>query len=905
MATTLGSLIVNLGLNAAEFTAGLNKAEYNAKQMAAKFDKAIAQGARVAADSIAAIGIAAAGAYVAVMKLSSEAANFKDLEEKTGASAESLARFAPAAAVAGTSVETVAAAMNKMAKGLTSVEDETKDAGAALAALGINVEQFKSLTPDEQIRTLAKAFSSFGDGAGKSAAAMAIMGKSGAELLPFMKELASETSTAGSLTQKQIELADEYHDRQARVRAELMQYAQALATMVLPAITDFIKTVKELAKELVGVGTDSKKLRDDNGVVEFANNASRALGFVIDAADGVGRIFNITGNVLGATAAQIAALSRGDLAAYNAIQEDASRVIDGIIAKQTFRARLEKNIADTARNEANRAKEDRGFKPNLPQVNFKGKDVADKGGADNLAKSLLEGQIKDLESFIKQEKDILSARESYLSDSFNAGYLSVSAYFDETQKARDDHLEKVLASYDAEIAATEAYGRTLTKEADKQANANKVGDIRDKQAEAIRKAGFEADKFERERARANEEWARQLDELTAKTLELRGQTAEANALRASSAQQGLRRRLESSGVGTVNLDFQNKVAEDQERLNTKTRDYQLLLEQLGTEQQRIAILTTAGYKSELDSLASLTSANQKALGSLEEALTKAEDAAAELVRTLGPDAPLAKAALQQVDQLKLKFLELATTGDLVARKFNDVFGTNFASALEKAVLGTGTLKERFKAFFNDIASGVSRDITAIFSKDLAQKAFGQDGPLSFLGDTFSKILGGGAKDTALITAGTTLTTAGTSLTSAATELLFAASSLAASAGASGGSGAGGIFSSLLGLFGGGGISAGGGGFTGGWEFGGPQFGFAAGGTDYWRGGPLMVGENGPELLTRVPAGARVTPNHRLRAQGGGGGVVINQTIPPNVDTRSVRQATLAGVHSAQSAWSRR
>jgi hypothetical protein len=43
----------------------------------------------------------------------------------------------------------------------------------------------------------------------------------------------------------------------------------------------------------------------------------------------------------------------------------------------------------------------------------------------------------------------------------------------------------------------------------------------------------------------------------------------------------------------------------------------------------------------------------------------------------------------------------------------------------------------------------------------------------------------------------------------------------------------------------------------------------AGGTNNWRGGPTWVGEQGPEVVD-LPAGARVTPNYKLRSGGGAG-----------------------------------
>lgn len=900
MPSSLGSLVVSLGLNIAEFTTGMEKSEYLVKKFAAKLDKEVAAAGKSAAVGIAAIGAAAVVAYAAVQRLAGSAANFKDIEERTGASAEALAAFAPSAAVAGTSVDDIATAMNKLAKGLAVTDDETKDLGAGLAALNIPIEQFKQLTPDQQIREVAKAFGNFGEGAERGAVAMAIFGKSGAQLLPFFKELANEGGRFVKLTQQQIERADEFADKQARARAELEQFLQRLAVEALPTITSVITATKEFIQQLVGVKDKAGQLPVEE-IRAFTESVVLGFSKIVDAGDGVVRI--VTG--IGKTwAAQFAVMnttgSIGDrIAATKSIFADLKKDLDGLADKPFFSRTLENRFAVDAKERALRAIEDRGFTPEKPRLKFTGKDKTDAAAsaAAAAAKALFDQQIKDLERFISREKEDLDARESFLQDTYNDNKLSIVDYFNSVTQARYEALDRTVDAYDKEIAAAVAYRAKLTKESDITAQDTKIADIQEKREKAIREAGFQQDKFDRDRARANEQWANELTELTAKTLELRGETAKAAALRFDSQNAGLRSRLEVNGAGTGNLDFQRGVLIRQQALNDRTRDYQLLLEQLGVTQSRIGITTANALQTELDGLAALSKANRDALSDLTGALAKAEEAANDLVTTLGPDNPLAKAAIQGVEQMKLKVYELATTGDLVARKFNDIFANNFASAFEKAVTSTGTLKERLTNLVGDLSSGISRDLVGTFSKDLSQRAFGQGGPLSFIGDFFSSSFGG--KDTGALT----LTTAGTTLNTAGAQLITAAAQLSVAAATMGGGSAGGSFGSIFSSL----FSGGGGGayFDPGSAFQGPQFGFAASGTDYWRGGDLVVGENGPELLRGVPPGARVTPNHKMKGMGGSPTVIINQTIPPNVDTRSVRQQTVRGMAAAQNEWKRR
>lgn len=296
MPGSLGGLVVSLGLNAVEFTTGLTKAEREAQKFAAAIDKGIATAASAAGVALAAIGTAAAAAFAAVDKFAKEAAQFQDLSEKTGASAESLASFAVAANVAGTSMESIAGASIKLTKNLTGVDDESKAAGAALKALGLNIQQFKALSPDKQIEAIAKALANFEDGAGKTAVAIALFGKAGADALPFLKELAEGVGRVNILTDEQIKRADAYADAQARTRATLQAYAQAISAEALPAINAFIGAAGDAAKELLGL-TDAAGNFKVNEVRKWAEDAAIALAHLVDVGQGVITVIQLVNEI--------------------------------------------------------------------------------------------------------------------------------------------------------------------------------------------------------------------------------------------------------------------------------------------------------------------------------------------------------------------------------------------------------------------------------------------------------------------------------------------------------------------------------------------------------------------------------------------------------------------------------
>jgi hypothetical protein len=292
-----------------------------------------------------AIASGAASAVVAFDQLVKSAGNFQDLAEQIGSSAEGLASLAVSASVGGTSMDEVAAFATKLTKNLTGVDDESSKAGAALKALGLDIGELKDADPADQLERIAKALDGFQDGTGKTAV-MEALAKGGAKLLPFLKELSSEGGRQVILTQQMIEQADAYSDAQARSRAKLGLYAQALATEAIPALTAFQEALTDTAKEILGLSQGTTSLKANEGVREFAKGAVSALGFVVDAADGVYRSISIIGKSIGAIGAAGVAVATGEFRMAKSIMTELGRDVDATLNRGLFSDKLQKRLAE-------------------------------------------------------------------------------------------------------------------------------------------------------------------------------------------------------------------------------------------------------------------------------------------------------------------------------------------------------------------------------------------------------------------------------------------------------------------------------------------------------------------------------------------------------------------------------
>lgn len=167
----------------------LNKSKVNWGEFGEKAEKA----AKAAATAIAAVVTAAAGAAVAIGKMTIDAAASADeiltLSTQTGLSTEAIQKYQYAAELIDVPLETITGSMSKMTKNMATAKKGTGDAATAFKALGISVTD-----QDGKLRNNQDVFAEAIDALGKmenetqrDAYAMQIFGKSAQDLNPLIQ----------------------------------------------------------------------------------------------------------------------------------------------------------------------------------------------------------------------------------------------------------------------------------------------------------------------------------------------------------------------------------------------------------------------------------------------------------------------------------------------------------------------------------------------------------------------------------------------------------------------------------------------------------------------------------------------------------------------------------------------
>ena len=118
------------------------------------------------------------------------------------------------------------------------------DAAGAFRALGISQQDLQRTSPDELFKRVSTGFASMEDGAGKTALAMALFGKSGAALIPLLnsgasgiEQMTEEARRFGVVIDTETgKRAEEFNDNLTRMRVAFGGIVTQIMSGALPGM---------------------------------------------------------------------------------------------------------------------------------------------------------------------------------------------------------------------------------------------------------------------------------------------------------------------------------------------------------------------------------------------------------------------------------------------------------------------------------------------------------------------------------------------------------------------------------------------------------------------------------------------------------------------------------------------
>jgi len=328
MANNLGSLVVSLGLDAAEFTKGLTKSQYEAE----KFSRDLSKSIESAGKFLAGLGIGAA-VVQSIRSTADYADEMGKLAQRAGTTTEAISGLSYAAGLSDVGNQT-------LARGLREIGNEATTGGEKLKALGIGLKDAagNAKSSDALFLDLADKIAGIEDPQKRAAAASKLFGdRLGGELMPLLvsgrqgiKDMTDEAARFGRVVSDEAgRTAAEFNDNLTRLSDSASGVARNLAG---PVITSLARTSSYFLKVSEDVGAA------EAAFVTFGAAVARTLGV-----DDVGKLQSeakAQQNAIALTVKQIETYQKmadngiagaGDRVAalreqYNRLQSDGARV---------------------------------------------------------------------------------------------------------------------------------------------------------------------------------------------------------------------------------------------------------------------------------------------------------------------------------------------------------------------------------------------------------------------------------------------------------------------------------------------------------------------------------------------------------------------------------------------------
>ena len=317
---TIAAIHSKLTLNTRDFRTGLDKA----RQRVGDFtDKARASTNAVGKYG-AAMGAAAlaGGALLVRQQLKAIDADAK-FADQIGISTQALAGYRHSANLAGVEQSVLDKGLQRLTRTLGQAQAGEAAAVKGLATLGLSAADLEGKLPEEALGIIADRIKEQPDAASRAAAAYAVFGRSGQDMLTFLNQgsegladTAAEADALGlSLTRVDAAKVEMANDAMARVQAIGQGAAQSLTVALAP-------TIEAVANKLLEAGTSGRSMGDRvTDGTEFAATAVAILADIVGVLP------------LGFKGAQLAVVSLGKFAvdSLGGIHDMATELLGGIL----------------------------------------------------------------------------------------------------------------------------------------------------------------------------------------------------------------------------------------------------------------------------------------------------------------------------------------------------------------------------------------------------------------------------------------------------------------------------------------------------------------------------------------------------------------------------------------------
>lgn len=224
---------------------------------------------------------------IAVTETERRLSKLNDTAERLGIGISELQSLQYAAQQAGVSTDSLNSSLSKMLATIGRASAGNKQAAAALAQIGLTVQDLINLSPDQQYIKIAEGIRQVGNAAQQAAINQAIFGKGGFENLSIVKEgvkgLIDEYKSLGvALTTDQVKAVEKYGDELSKLSTIWNGFKDQLAAALAGPLKQLLDWIVEIIKGMGGFEQISKKVATGiisafGAIVEIFDKTKRAM----------------------------------------------------------------------------------------------------------------------------------------------------------------------------------------------------------------------------------------------------------------------------------------------------------------------------------------------------------------------------------------------------------------------------------------------------------------------------------------------------------------------------------------------------------------------------------------------------------------------------------------------------
>lgn len=182
----------------------------------------------------------------------------KHLGERLSITSEAVQELGYAADVTGSSSEGMQQSLQRLALGLQHLKQNgTGPAADALRSLGVPLSELKGENLEQNLETIADHFAKLPEGANKTALAMELFGRAGAQLIPLLnkggggiRELRAEAERLGVvMSDEMVEKSEQFELSQKKLGATLTGLRNTAVEALLPTLQKMVDALTEWVAE--------------------------------------------------------------------------------------------------------------------------------------------------------------------------------------------------------------------------------------------------------------------------------------------------------------------------------------------------------------------------------------------------------------------------------------------------------------------------------------------------------------------------------------------------------------------------------------------------------------------------------------------------------------------------------